>query len=124
MVLSIREKEFVTAARASGEGSLRIIVRHILPNTLSYVIVAVTLSIPGYILGESALSLIGVGIQEPQASWGNLLSEAMNIAQIEFHPWILLPGLFIFVAVMSFNFLGDGLRDALDPKLAFEEKAQ
>ncbi len=122
MVLSIREKEFVTAARASGESALRIIVRHILPNTLSYVIVAVTLSIPGYILGESALSLIGLGIQEPYASWGNLLSEAMNIAEIKFHPWILIPGLFIFVAVMSFNFLGDGLRDAFDPRIAFEGK--
>lgn len=120
MVLSIREKEFVIAARASGDGSLRIIIRHILPNTLSYVIVAVTLSIPGYILGESALSLIGLGIQEPYASWGNLLSEAMNIGEIKFHPWILIPGLFIFVAVMAFNFLGDGLRDAFDPRLAFE----
>jgi peptide/nickel transport system permease protein len=119
MVLSIREKEFVTAARASGEGPYRIIVHHILPNTLSYVIVAVTLSIPAYILGESALSLIGLGIQEPYASWGNLLSDAMNIAEIKFHPWILIPGLLIFVAVMSFNFLGDGLRDAFDPKVAF-----
>ncbi|UCD57520.1 MAG: ABC transporter permease [Candidatus Hydrogenedentota bacterium] len=120
MVLSIREKEFVMAARASGENSLRIIIRHVLPNTLSYVIVAVTLSIPGYILGESALSLIGVGIQEPYASWGNLLSEAMNIGEIKFHPWILIPGLFIFISVMAFNFLGDGLRDAFDPRLAFE----
>ena len=120
MVLSIREKEFVAAARASGESSLRIIIRHILPNTLSYVIVAVTLSIPGYMLGESALSLIGLGIQEPNASWGNLLREAMNIAEIKFHPWILIPGFFIFIAVMSFNFLGDGLRDAFDPKMAFE----
>lgn len=120
MVLSIREKEFVAAARAAGESSIRIIVRHILPNTLSYVIVAVTLSIPAYMLGESALSLIGLGIQEPYASWGNLLSEAMNIAEIKFHPWILIPGFFIFIAVMSFNFLGDGLRDAFDPKIAFE----
>ncbi len=120
MVLSIREKEFVTAARASGGGSLRVIVRHILPNTLSYVIVALTLSIPGYILGESALSLIGLGIQEPYASWGNLLREAMSVAEIKFHPWILIPGIFIFVAVMSFNFLGDGLRDAFDPRTAFE----
>jgi peptide/nickel transport system permease protein len=125
MVLSIREKEFVTAARASGDGPIRIIVRHILPNTLSYVIVAVTLSIPGYILGESALSLIGVGIQEPYASWGNMLSDAMNIGEIRFHPWILVPGLFIFISIMAFNFLGDGLRDAFDPRLAMgEEKAE
>jgi len=120
MVLSIREKEFVMAARASGQGSFRIIIRHILPNTLSYVIVAVTLSIPAYMLGESALSLLGLGIQEPYASWGNLLTEAMNIAEIKFHPWILIPGFFIFVAVMAFNFLGDGLRDAFDPRLVFE----
>ncbi len=123
MVLSIREKEFVTAARSSGVGSLRIIVRHILPNTLSYVIVAVTLSIPAYILGESALSLIGLGIQEPYASWGNLLSEAVNnLTEVKFHPWILIPGVFIFIAVMAFNFLGDGLRDAFDPRTAFEGK--
>ncbi len=122
MVLSIREKEFVTAARASGETALRTIVRHILPNTMSYVIVAVTLSIPGYMLGESALSLIGLGIQEPYASWGNLLAEAMSIAEIKFHPWILIPGFFIFISVMSFNFLGDGLRDAFDPRSAFEGK--
>lgn len=122
MVLSIREKEFVTAARASGESSFRIIARHILPNTLSYVIVAVTLSIPGYILGESALSLIGVGIQEPYASWGNMLSEAMTIGEIRFHPWILIPGIFIFISIMAFNFLGDGLRDAFDPRLAAGEQ--
>jgi len=82
--------------------------------------VALTLSIPGYILGESALSLIGLGIQEPYASWGNLLREAMSVAEIKFHPWILIPGIFIFIAVMSFNFLGDGLRDAFDPRTAFE----
>lgn len=115
MAISIREKEFVIAARAVGVGDLSIILRHILPNTLSYAIVALTLSIPGYILGESALSLLGLGIQDPHASWGNLLSEAMGIAEIEFHPWILIPGVFIFVAVMAFNFLGDGLRDTFDP---------
>ena len=106
-----------------GEGSLRIIIHHILPNTLSYVIVAFTLSIPAYILGESGLSLIGLGIQEPYASWGNLLSEPVNnLTEITFHPWILIPGLFIFIAVMAFNFLGDGLRDAFDPRTAFEGK--
>jgi peptide/nickel transport system permease protein len=73
------------------------------------------LSIPGYILGESTLSFIGLGIQDPQASWGNLLSVAMNISDIQYHPWILTPGIFILLAVMAFNFVGDGLRDALDP---------
>ncbi len=116
MVLSIREQEFVLAAQAAGMPALRIIVRHILPNTLSYAIVYVSLSIPYYILGESALSLIGLGIQDPVPSWGNLLQKAMAVPELKFHPWILIPGFFIFVTVMAFNFLGDGLRDALDPK--------
>jgi peptide/nickel transport system permease protein len=116
MVLSIREQEFVLAARAAGLPVLRIVVRHVLPNTLSYAIVYVSLTIPYYILGESALSLIGLGIQDPVPSWGNLLQNGMNVPQLKFHPWILIPGFFIFTAVMAFNFLGDGLRDALDPK--------
>ena len=73
-------------------------------------------------LGESALSLLGLGIQDPHASWGNMLSEAMSVAEIKFHPWILLPGLFIFISVIAFNFLGDGLRDAFDPKLTLGRK--
>jgi len=116
MVLSIRSNEYTEAARAIGQTDLNIITRHILPQTLSYAIVSITLSIPGYILGESTLSLLGLGIQDPYASWGNLLREAMAISEIKFHPWILIPGVFIFLTVMSFNFLGDGLRDAFDPK--------
>jgi len=116
MVLSIREKEYVLSARAAGATRWRIITRHILPNTLSYAIVSVTVSIPGYILGETGLSFIGLGIQEPQASWGNLLAEAMNVSEIRFHPWVLWSGVFIFLVIMAFNFLGDGLRDAFDPK--------
>lgn len=119
MAISIREKEYVLAAQALGQSPLSIITKHILPNTFSYTIVALSISIPGYILGESALSLLGLGIQDPHASWGNLLSEAMAIAQIRFHPWILIPGIFIFITVMAFNFLGDGLRDAFDPKMKF-----
>ncbi len=122
MAISIREKEYVLAAQALGENPFLIITRHVLPNTLSYTIVALSLSIPGYILGESALSLLGLGIQDPHASWGNLLSEAMNIAQIRFHPWILIPGIFIFITVMAFNFLGDGLRDAFDPNMEVGRK--
>jgi len=117
MVLSLREQLFVESARAIGAGSMRIILRHTLPHTLSYVIVAATLSIPGYILGESALSLLGLGIQEPQASWGNMLSAARNIRVLSAFPWVLTPGALIFITVMAFNFLGDGLRDALDPKM-------
>lgn len=117
MAISLREREFVVAAKAAGVSNFGIIFRHILPNTLSYVIVSLTLSIPGYILGESALSLLGLGIQDPHASWGNLLSDAMSVAELKFHPWILIPGLFIFITVMAFNFLGDGLRDAVDPRM-------
>ncbi len=120
MSLSLKEREFVLAAKAMGHSDLSIITRHILPHTMSYSIIAIMLSIPGYILGESALSLLGMGIQDPYASWGNLLSEAMGIIQIQFAPWILLPGLFIFVTVVCFNVIGDALRDALDPAFKSE----
>jgi peptide/nickel transport system permease protein len=116
MAISLRENEFVYAAKASGLSHFKIIIRHILPHTVSYALVAVVLSIPSYILGEAALSLIGLGIQEPQASWGNLLSSAMGIVNIRLFPWILIPGLFIVVTVTCFNVLGDALRDVLDPK--------
>jgi len=120
MCLSLRERDFVLAARTMGMSNLQIIVRHILPHTVSYSMIAVMLSIPGYILAESGLSLIGLGIQDPYASWGNLLSEAMSILRIQFAPWILIPGVFIFITVMCFNVIGDALRDALDPKLKCE----
>lgn len=113
-VLSISKQPFVLSAKAIGLSDIAIIFRHVLPHTLSYVVVAITLSIPGYILGESALSLIGLGIQEPYVSWGNMLSESMNIAQIYLHPWILFPGLCIFLVVLFYNLFGDGLRDVLD----------
>jgi len=116
LVLSIRSREYVLAAEALGASHPRIILRHVLPNTLSYAIISLTMAIPGYILGESGLSMIGLGIQDPEASWGNMLSEAMAIQQIKDHPWVLLPGLFIFLAVVAFNMLGDGLRDAFDPQ--------
>jgi peptide/nickel transport system permease protein len=116
MSKSIRNREFVVAAEALGQKTIVIIFKHIIPQTMSFLIVSITLSIPSYILGESGLSLIGLGIQDPYASWGNLLSDAMNIADIKFHPWILIPGFFILVTVMAFNFLGDGLRDVFDPK--------
>ncbi|MDP8212534.1 MAG: ABC transporter permease [Candidatus Zapsychrus exili] len=115
MAISLREREYVLAARAIGVSDFKIIVRHILPHTVSYSIVAIMLSIPGYILGEAALSLIGLGIQDPIASWGNMLSDSMGIAHIKFHPWVLVPGFFIFMTVMSFNVVGDVLRDCLDP---------
>lgn len=116
MTASLREREYVVAARALGASRARIILRHIIPSTWGYTIVAATLSIPGFILGESALSLLGLGIQEPSASWGNLLAEAQNVQRMVDHPWILIPGVFIFVTIMAFNFLGDWLRDRLDPR--------
>ena len=116
-VLSLKEREFVLAAKAIGLDDLRIIIRHILPNTSSLVIVVATLSIPGAILGESGLSFIGFGIREPCASWGNLLTAGANLPNLAQSPWLLLPGVFIILAVVAYNFLGDGLRDAFDPRL-------
>ena len=116
MVLSVRQLDYVRAARALGASNLRIIVRHILPNTFTYVIVAATLSVPGYILGEVALSFLGVGIEEPIPSWGLMLRDGQNLRTLMQAPWVLVPGLFIFITVFAYNFLGDGLRDALDPK--------
>lgn len=116
MVLSISKTDFVTAAEAVGASQMRVIIRHILPNTMSYVIVNATLSIPGFILSESGLSLIGVGIQHPLASWGNMLSEALNLTSLTRYPWLLVPGFLIFITVLSYSFFGDGIRDALDPR--------
>ncbi len=116
MVLSIRQQEFVHGAEAIGCSQPRIILRHILPNTLSYVIVNATLAVPGFILSESGLSLIGVGIQHPQASWGNMLSEALNLSSLSRFPWLLIPGFMIFITVLSYSFFGDGVRDAFDPR--------
>jgi peptide/nickel transport system permease protein len=116
MVLSLREFEYVTAARALGAGTLRILTRHILPNTTSFLIVAATTAVPGYILGEVTLSFLGIGIQEPQASWGNMLTDAQSVRVLKSFPWMLVPGLFIFLTVLAYNFLGDGLSDALNPR--------
>jgi len=116
MTLSLREQQFVLAARSLGQSNLKIIVRHIMPNTFSYVIVAATLSVPYYILGEVVLSFLGVGIQEPSASWGLMLNAAQNTDYMQNYPWLLAPGAAIFITVLAFNFLGDGLRDAADTK--------
>jgi peptide/nickel transport system permease protein len=118
MVLALRENEYVTAARALGAGTLRVLFRHIVPNTLSFLIVAATVSVPGYILGEVFLSFLGVGVQEPVASWGNMLTAAQSVRVLTSYPWVLTPGVLIFVTVMAFNFLGDGLADALNPRLS------
>ena len=114
-VLALRQMDFVAAAKAAGSSDLRIILRHITPNVTSYLVVAATLTIPGMMLTEAALSFLGYGIHEPMTSWGQLLNAATNISGIEEHPWLLIPGVFIVVAVLAFNFLGDALRDAVDP---------
>ena len=117
MVLSIKEEEYVQAARALGIPTYRIVLKHVIPNTFSYTITALTLSVPGYILGESALSLLGLGIQEPYPSWGNMLSVCIgNLRVLTNAPWMLIPGFFIFLTIICFNFLGDGIRDIFDPK--------
>ena len=116
MVLSIKNEDFVLAEKTIGASNLRIILKHILPQTTSYVIIAMTLSVPSYILAESGLSFLGLGIQQPDASWGNMLKEAQEFTNILYRPWLLTPGLLIFIAVLSFNLLGDTIRDILDPK--------
>ena len=116
MVLSIKKQEFVQAAESIGASKRRIIIKHLLPQTLSYVIVAMTLSVPSYILSESGLSFLGLGIQQPDASWGNMLKEAQEYVNIIYRPWLLTPGFLIFIAVLSFNLIGDTIRDILDPK--------
>ena len=116
MVLSIKNEDFVLAARTIGASPLRIILKHILPQTTSYVIIAMTLAVPSYILSESGLSFLGLGIQQPDASWGNMLKEAQEFTNLIYRPWLLAPGGLIFVAVLSFNVLGDTIRDILDPK--------
>lgn len=118
MVLSIKNEEFVEACRAIGLSPLRIITRHILPQTSSYLLVALTLSVPGYILAESGLSFLGLGILPPDASWGNMLKEAQEISNLIERPLMMMPGIMIFLAVLSFNVLGDAVRDIMDPKSA------
>ncbi len=117
MTVSIKNLEFVESAKAIGASSFRIITKHILPQTASYVIVAMTLSVPGYILAESGLSFLGLGIQQPDASWGNMLKEAQEYINVINRPWLLTPGMLIFIAVLCFNIVGDAIRDILDPKI-------
>ena len=116
MVLSIKEEDFIQAEKVIGASKIRIILKHIIPQTTSYVIIAMTLSVPSYILAESGLSFLGLGIQQPDASWGNMLKEAQEFTNILYRPWLLTPGALIFIAVLSFNLLGDAIRDILDPK--------
>jgi len=114
-VLSLREKEFVDASRSLGASNLRIMAREIAPNLVGPILVYTTLTIPNNILGEAGLSFLGVGLQPPTVSWGQMLSDAGNYFQID-PMYLVFPGLALFITVMAFNLFGDGLRDALDPK--------
>jgi peptide/nickel transport system permease protein len=113
--LAMRETDFILAAKEMGASDRRIIFRHLFPNCLSHIIVVLTLTIPAIILSESFLSFLGIGIQEPLVSWGTMMREAQSLQTLGSNPWLMWPALFIVIAVVGFNFLGDGLRDAVDP---------
>jgi peptide/nickel transport system permease protein len=114
--LALREEDFVVAARLGGSSELRIVLHHMMPSFLSHLIASVSLAIPNMILSETSLSFLGVGLRPPAVSWGVLLQEAQNIRSVAFAPWLLyVPAVPVLIAVLSLNFLGDGLRDAADP---------
>jgi peptide/nickel transport system permease protein len=113
--LSLREEDFCTAAQLMGASPARVIGRHLLPSFASHLIASATLSIPAMILGETALSFLGLGLRPPMTSWGVLLAEAQNINVVALYPWLMLPVIPVIIVVLAFNFLGDGLRDAADP---------
>ena len=113
--LELREQDYVLAAKTSGAGTMTIIRRHLMPSFFSYLIVNLTLSIPNMILGETSLSYLGLGLRAPIVSWGVLLEQAQNFSVVALYPWLMIPAVFVIVAVLAFNFLGDGLRDAADP---------
>ena len=114
-LLELREEDFTMAAKIAGATDGRVIIRHLLPSFSSYLIVNLTLAIPNMILGETALSFLGLGIRPPAVSWGALMQNAQNFRTVAQHPWLFIPGLFVIITVLAFNFLGDGLRDAADP---------
>jgi peptide/nickel transport system permease protein len=114
-LLALREEDFCTAATLMGASPKRVIFRHLVPSFMSHLIASATLAIPTMILGETALSFLGLGLRPPITSWGVLLTEAQNINVVALYPWLLLPVVPVIVTVLAFNFLGDGLRDAADP---------
>lgn len=114
-VLAIKNEDFVIAARLSGTGELRIITSHLIPSFMSHIIASLTLAIPQMILAETSLSFLGIGLRPPVVSWGVMLQKAQNVNALMMAPWLLIPGFFVIVYVLAFNFLGDGLRDAADP---------
>ena len=115
-VLALKEEDFVLAAKSAGASGWHIVVKHLIPNSMSHIIVIGTLTIPNMILAETALSFLGLGLRPPLTSWGVLLAEAQYVRAIAHTPWLIIPAFFVIVAILVFNFLGDGLRDALDPR--------
>ena len=113
--MSLREEDFVQASITFGAGNFWIITKHLIPSFASYLIVAVTMSVPGMILGETALSFLGLGLKAPAVSWGVLLQDAQNIKTLSMNPWLMIPGVCVMLVVLAYNFIGDGLRDAVDP---------
>lgn len=113
--ISLKTEDFIMAAKVSGVGDFRIILTHMIPGFLSYLVVQMTLSIPGMILGETSMSFLGLGIRSPATSWGVLLQEAQKVQNVALYPWKLIPLIFVVITVLAFNFFGDGLRDAADP---------
>lgn len=114
-ILSLREEDYAVAARLLGASHARILFRHLMPGFTSHIIVALTLSVPGMILGETALSFLGLGLRPPIVSWGVMLQDCLDVKAVRFYPWLMMPVSFIVCVVLCFNFLGDGLRDAADP---------
>lgn len=114
-ILSLREEDYATAARLLGASHARVLFRHLLPGFTSHIIVALTLSVPGMILGETSLSFLGLGLRPPVVSWGVMLQDCMDIKAVTHYPWLMLPVVFIITTVLCFNFVGDALRDAADP---------
>jgi peptide/nickel transport system permease protein len=114
-LLQLREEDYVVAARVAGTSDWKIILTHLLPGFMSYLIVSLTLEIPNMILGETTLSFLGLGLRPPTVSWGVLLQDAQNLAAVSAYPWLMFPAVMVILAVLAFNFVGDGLRDAADP---------
>jgi peptide/nickel transport system permease protein len=114
-LLALREEDYVQAAQLMGASTPRVIGRHLVPGFMSHLIASATISIPGMILGETALSFLGLGLRPPITSWGILLTEAKSVSVIAFYPWLLFPIVPVVLVILAFNFLGDGLRDAADP---------
>jgi peptide/nickel transport system permease protein len=114
-VLSLRQSDYVMAARLAGASDSRIIFRHLIPATIGQIIVVATLSLPAMILAETALSFLGLGLRPPTTSWGVLLQEVQNLESLALYPWVFAPAIVIVIVILAFSFLGDGLRDASDP---------